>query len=85
MVGILEIYILTICAAMKLDYIYETNNLDPELTLVICQANKLLPEFLVGVVLAGIFAAAMSTADSQILSCTASITNDIFTDKKIVI
>ena len=37
----------------------------------------LLPEFFVGVVLAGIFAATMSTADSQILACTASITNDI--------
>ena len=45
-------------------------------------ATKLLPEFLVGVVLAGIFAAAMSTADSQILSCTASISNDLFLNKK---
>ena len=32
--------------------------------------------------MAGIFAATMSTADSQILACTASITNDILLSKK---
>jgi sodium/proline symporter len=37
---------------------------------------------LVGLVLAGLFAATMSTADSQILSCSASLTNDIFTKAK---
>ena len=78
----ISFYILTICAAFVARLLIpETNNLDPELALPIL-ATKLLPEFLVGVVLAGIFAAAMSTADSQILSCTASITNDIFSDKK---
>lgn len=35
-----------------------------------------MPEILVGLVLAGLFAATMSTADSQILSCSAAITND---------
>ncbi len=75
-------YSLTICAAFVARLLIpETNNLDPELALPIL-ATKLLPEFLVGVVLAGIFAAAMSTADSQILSCTASITNDLFLKKK---
>ncbi len=44
-------------------------------------ASSILPEVLVGVILAGIFAATMSTADSQILSCTAVITRDL-TDKK---
>ncbi len=32
--------------------------------------------------MAGIFAATMSTADSQILACTASITNDLLLSKK---
>ena len=73
---------LTICAAFVARLLIpETNNLDPELALPML-ATKLLPEFLVGIVLAGIFAAAMSTADSQILSCTASITNDLFSNKK---
>lgn len=39
-------------------------------------AQELLPDILVGLVLAGLFAATMSTADSQILSCTASLTRD---------
>ena len=39
-------------------------------------ALQLLPAVLVGLVLAGLFAATMSTADSQILSCTAAITQD---------
>ena len=59
----------------------ETNNIDPELALPNLALN-LLPEFFVGVVLAGIFAATMSTADSQIISCTASITNDLSFNKK---
>ena len=59
----------------------ETNNIDPELALPTLALN-LLPEFFVGVVLAGIFAATMSTADSQILACTASITNDLSFNKK---
>ena len=58
----------------------ETNNLDPELALPTL-AQGLLPEFFVGVILAGIFAATMSTADSQILACTASITNDLSLNK----
>ncbi|MCP4599913.1 MAG: sodium/proline symporter [Proteobacteria bacterium] len=38
---------------------------------------SLLPAVLVGVILAGLFAATMSTADSQLLSCSAAITQDI--------
>lgn len=40
-------------------------------------AVDLLPQALVGMVLAAIFAATMSTADSQILSCSAAVTQDI--------
>ncbi|MCP4502563.1 MAG: sodium/proline symporter [Deltaproteobacteria bacterium] len=41
-------------------------------------AIKMLPSALIGVMLAGIFSATMSTADSQILSCSAAITQDAF-------
>ena len=39
---------------------------------------ELLPSILVGLVLAGLFSATMSTADSQILSCSAAVTQDMF-------
>ena len=39
--------------------------------------NQIMPEILVGLVLAGLFSATMATADSQILGCAASITNDL--------
>jgi len=38
----------------------------------------LLPDVLVGLTLAGLFAATMSTADSQILACSAAVTEDLF-------
>ncbi len=41
-------------------------------------AALLLPDVLLGVLLAGVFAATMSTADSQILSCSAAVTQDVF-------
>jgi len=75
-------YSLTILAAFVARLLIpETESIDPELALPTLAIN-LLPEFFVGIVLAGIFAATMSTADSQILSCTASITNDILLNKK---
>ena len=49
---------------------------DAELALPM-MALELLPPLLVGLVLAGIFAATMSTADSLILSCSSSITHDL--------
>ncbi len=39
---------------------------------------RYLPGILVGLVLAGLFSATMSTADSQLLSCSAALTQDIF-------
>jgi len=50
---------------------------DPELALPM-MSLELLPDFLVGIILAGIFAATISTVDSLIISCTASLSNDIF-------
>ncbi len=44
-------------------------------------AQQLLPSVLVGLVLAGIFAATMSTADSLVLSCSAALTHDILPQK----
>lgn len=44
-------------------------------------SQQILPQILVGLVLAGLFSATMSTADSQILSCSAAITNDLLTKK----
>ena len=37
-----------------------------------------LAPILIGVMLAGLFSATMSTADSQILSCSAAVTQDVF-------
>jgi sodium/proline symporter len=58
----------------------DVTQFDAELALPTLALN-LLPEILVGLILAGLFAATMSTADSQILSCTAAITNDFFKKK----
>ena len=59
----------------------ETAGFDAELALPTL-AGQLLPDVLVGLILAGLFAATMSTADSQILSCTSAISND-FSIKKL--
>ena len=50
---------------------------DPETALPYL-ALELLPVALVGVMLAGLFAGTISTADSQILSCSATLNQDIF-------
>ncbi len=52
-------------------------NGDPELALPQL-AIQLLPATWVGVILAGLFSAVVSTADSQILSCSAALSQDIF-------
>ncbi|MFN3197342.1 MAG: sodium/proline symporter [Bradymonadia bacterium] len=53
-----------------------TSSFDAELALP-TMAMGLLPEVLVGLILAALFAATMSTADSQLLSCSAAITQDV--------
>ena len=58
----------------------EIGTMDAELVLP-TMAAKLLPEFMVGVMLAGIFAAIMSTADSLLLSCSSALTHDILPRK----
>ena len=49
---------------------------DPELALPNLSI-ELLPAVLVGLMLAGLFSAAISTADSQILSCSAALSQDL--------
>ncbi len=58
----------------------EMGGFDAELALPV-MAQQLFPPVLVGLVLAGIFAATMSTADSLVLSCSAAITHDLLPSK----
>ncbi len=53
----------------------ESADFDPELALP-TMAHMILPDALAGLVLAALFAATLSTADSLILSCSAAITRD---------
>ena len=57
-------------------YLPHLDGLDPELALPTI-ALELLPPVFVGMILAGIFAATMSTADSLVLSCSAALTHDL--------
>ncbi|MFL2962601.1 MAG: sodium/proline symporter [Candidatus Poseidoniaceae archaeon] len=54
----------------------KADDFDPELGLPML-AMETMPAIGVGMILASIFAATMSTADSQVLACTAAITDDI--------
>ncbi len=56
--------------------IFLESDFDPEMGLPTI-AMQVLSPFWVGLILASIFAATMSTADSQVLACTAAITDDI--------
>ena len=57
-------------------YIPDLGAIDPELALP-RMADLLLPPVLVGLILAGIFSATMSTADSLVLSCSSALTSDL--------
>ena len=56
--------------------LFSEGSFDPELGLPVL-AIETMPSIGVGMILASIFAATMSTADSQVLACTAAITDDI--------
>lgn len=71
-----------LASRLILPHVHMVENFDAELALPILSL-KLLPEILVGLVLAGLFAATISTADSQILSCSASLTSDFHFGKKV--
>lgn len=74
-------FTLTIGVGLTARLILPQANFDAELALPL-MGQALLPQVLIGVVLAGIFSATMSTADSQILSCSASFTRDILPKDK---
>ncbi|MFN7054640.1 sodium/proline symporter [Hyphomonas sp.] len=57
-------------------YLPDLSSLDPELALPV-MAMEVLPPVLVGLILAGIFAATMSTADSLVLASSAAVTHDL--------
>ncbi|TNE76910.1 MAG: sodium/proline symporter [Gammaproteobacteria bacterium] len=57
-------------------YLSDPGSFDAELALP-TMAQALFPPVMVGLVLAGIFAATMSTADSLVLGCSATITHDL--------
>ena len=61
-------------------YLNDASAFDAELALPL-MAQQLLPGFMVGLILAGIFSATMSTADSLVLSCSSSLTHDLFEKK----
>lgn len=63
--------VLGLCSRVLLPHIVDAEMALPSL------ASSLFPEALVGLMLAGVFAATMSTADSQILSCSAAIVEDL--------
>lgn len=70
----------TIVGLLSRVYLGESATFDAELALPV-MAQQLLPPVLVGLILAGIFAATMSTADSLVLSCSAAITHDLLPRK----
>jgi len=59
--------------------ITDASQFDSELALP-TMAVRLMPELLAGLVLAGLFAATMSTADSLVISCSAAISQDLRPD-----
>jgi len=59
----------------------DVNGFDAELALPTL-AIQILPDALVGLMLAGLFAATMSTADSLVISCSASVSRDMNPEKK---
>ncbi|NER99514.1 MAG: sodium/proline symporter, partial [Symploca sp. SIO1B1] len=63
-----------LCARVQLPELMASG--DPELALPYLSL-ELLPVVLVGLMLAGLFSATISTADSQILSCSAALTQDL--------
>ncbi|MBX7058572.1 MAG: sodium/proline symporter [Leptospirales bacterium] len=66
-----------VCVGLACRALLPAEGFDAELALPRL-TSQLLPSVLTGLTLAGVFAATMSTADSQVLSCSAAITHDLF-------
>ena len=69
-------FLATFVGLLSRIYLGDTASFDAELALP-TMSLELLPPVLVGLILAGVFAATMSTADSLILSCSAALTHDL--------
>jgi len=61
-------------------YLADSGSFDSELALPTL-AQQLLPPYLVGLIMAGLFAATLSTADSLVLGCSAALSHDILPHK----
>ncbi len=71
-------YVMTLLVAMTARlHLPDVATFDAELALPLL-SQQLLPSVGTGLVLAGLFAATMSTADSIILVCSAALTKDVF-------
>ena len=69
-------FAMTITTGLLTRLLIEQTQFDAELALPML-AQQLLPTVFVGLTLAGLFGATMSTADSQIISCTAAVGRDL--------
>ncbi|MBF6058742.1 sodium/proline symporter [Thiomicrorhabdus heinhorstiae] len=70
-------YALTICAGLiSRVLIPSADAFDSETALPVL-ASQLMPELFVGLILAALFAATMSTVDSLVLSCSATLSRDL--------
>tara|TARA_B110000967_G_scaffold205676_1_gene250724 strand:- start:497 stop:1876 length:1380 start_codon:yes stop_codon:yes gene_type:complete len=77
----LTFYFLAFCVGMlSRIYLNNQNTFDPELALPL-MAIELLSPFMIGVIIAGIFSATMSTADSLIINCSGNISQDLLKSK----
>lgn len=70
----------TLVGMMARLYLPGGEHFDAELALPTLAA-QLLPEAFVGLILAGLFAATLSTADSLVLSCSATLSHDLFSKR----
>lgn len=70
----------TVVGLMTRIHLPDIGGMDPELVLP-TMAIELLPPVLVGLMLAGIFSATMSTADSLVLSCSSALTHDLMPER----
>ncbi|HSH43494.1 MAG TPA: sodium/proline symporter [Arenicellales bacterium] len=68
--------VLTVLVGLYARVLLGGDNFDPELALPL-MAEAYLPGVLVGAILAAVFAATLSTADSMLLSCSAAISQDL--------
>ncbi len=70
-------YALTICAGLISRILIPAESTFDAETALPLLASQLMPELLIGLILAALFAATMSTVDSLVLSCSATLSRDL--------